>query len=265
MTDLSKFTTKDELFSFLKANKDSLIAEKKFDLKRADAVNVSYGILKSIDTKAAPSGDKLTVKVIINTTNLMDSHDDVHIDGIWNKTLKEQKLIYLLQEHKMSFDHIITDKVAASAIKYAWSDLGYDLKGSTEALVFEAQIEKKRNPFMFEQYKSGYVLNHSVGMRYVKLFLAINDNRPDYAAEKEAWDKYYPMIANNNLADETGYFWAVTEAKLVEGSAVPMGSNFATPTLEVNESKTLNNNTDSRTSTIDSDIKEIFKQSLNLK
>ena len=58
--------------------------------------------------------------------------------------------------------------------------------------------------------------------------MAINDNRPDYAAEKEAWDKYYHMIANNNLADEKGYFWAVKEAKLIEISCVTDGSNELT-------------------------------------
>lgn len=263
MTDLSKFTTKDELFAFLKENKEALIAEKKFDLKRADAIHASIGVFNTGVSKAAQSADKLQVKVVINTTNLFDSHSDVHIDGLWNKTLKEQKTLYLLQEHKMAFDHIITDKVTASIVVMKWRDMGYNMDGQTEALVFDAIIDKKRNPFMFEQYKNGYVLNHSVGMRYVKLFLAIDDKRAEYAAEKEAWDKYYPVIANKDAVNEKGYFWAVTEAKLVEGSAVPMGSNFATPTLEINEpSKALNNNTDSRNSTIGNEIKEIFKQTL---
>ena len=163
----------------------------------------------------------------------------------------------------MAFDHIITDKVTASIVVMKWRDMGYNMDGQTEALVFDAIIDKKRNPFMFEQYKNGYVLNHSVGMRYVKLFLAIDDTRPEYAAEKQTWDKYYPVVANKETVDENSYFWAVTEAKLVEGSAVPMGSNFVTPTLEITESqKALNNNTDSRNSTIGNEIKEIFKQTL---
>lgn len=263
MTDLSKFTTKDELFSFLKENKDALIAEKKFDLKRADAIQAVMPSIHTSVTKAATVSDKLQVKVVINTTNLLDSHGDVHIDGLWNKSLKEQKTLYLLQEHKMAFDHIITDKVSAYTSVFKWRDIGYDIDGTTEALVFDALIDRKRNPFMFEQYKSGYVLNHSVGMRYVKLFLAIDDTRPEYAAEKQTWDKYYPVVANKETVDENGYFWAVTEAKLVEGSAVPMGSNFVTPTLEITESqKALNDNTDSRNSTIGNEIKEIFKQTL---
>jgi hypothetical protein len=36
----------------------------------------------------------------------------------------------------------------------------------TEALVFNVEIDKDRNDFMFNQYAKGYVKEHSVGMRY---------------------------------------------------------------------------------------------------
>ena len=70
-------------------------------------------------------------------------------------------------------------------------------------------------------------------MRYVKLELAINSESKWDAEEKAVWDKYYPEIVNKEQADERGYFWAVTEAKIVEGSAVVKGSNYATPTISV--------------------------------
>jgi hypothetical protein len=84
---------------------------------------------------------------------------------------------------------------------------------------------------MLNQYANGWVKNHSVGMRYVKLDLAINSEAEWNKEEKAVWDKYYSLIANKDVADEKGYFWAVTEAKIIEGSAVVMGSNSATPTL----------------------------------
>src|SRR5690606_2655782 len=84
---------------------------------------------------------------------------------------------------------------------------------------------------MFEKYVKGKVKNHSVGMRYVKAFLAINE--PRYKEEYEIWEKYYPQIANKSVADERGYFFAVTEAKVVEGSAVLKGSNEYTPTTSI--------------------------------
>src|SRR6478672_10053128 len=61
-------------------------------------------------------------------------------------------------------------------------ELGND---SIEVLVYDAIISKLRNPVMFEQYKNGYVLNHSVGMRYIKLFWCYNSENVEYTEEKE--------------------------------------------------------------------------------
>ena len=101
-----------------------------------------------------------------------------------------------------------------------WKSLGYDMEGSTQALIFDATIKEERAPYMFGQYKNGYVDNHSVGMRYVTLYLCMNNDKSWAAEEKANWDKYYSEVANKEIADQYGYFWAVTEAKIVEGSAV---------------------------------------------
>ena len=90
---------------------------------------------------------------------------------------------------------------------------------------------------MFNQYRKGYVLNHSVGMRYVKIYLCIDSEEASYSSEKANWDKYYSQVVNKDVADEKGYFWAVTEAKVIEGSAVVKGSNCATPVMELEEEK----------------------------
>ena len=278
MTDLSKYTTREELFKFMKDNKSLLIAEKKCSDKHADAISYIEGYVtdKGDVVKAEPAvsadllkKDSLRVKVVINTTNLMDSHSDVHMKGIWKKTVKEQKTVYLLQEHQMKFENVITDTVRASVKEFGWSELGFNFKGTTEALVFDAEISKDRNPFMFEQYAKGYVKEHSVGMRYVNLEMCVNSDEKYYQEEKAAWDKYYPEIANKEEADSRGYFWAVTEAKMVEGSAVVKGSNYATPTISVKEitepsEDTQKDNEDSRQSdTIDlGEFKELLNKHL---
>ena len=239
-----KFETKEQLFKYLKDNKNLLITEKKSAIKHADSLNYgslsTSGITKSGANKAlteieSPELDKIKVKVVINTTNILDSHGDVHIPGIWNKTLKEQKLTYHLQEHCMKFDHVISDQVVAFIQEMLWKDLGESYSGKTEALIFESLIYSDRNEFMFEQYIKGYVKQHSVGMQYVTLYLCVNSEDAYYSAEKEAWDKYFPMVVNQDDALNQGYFWAVTEAKLIEGSAVVLGSNNVTPTIEVAE------------------------------
>lgn len=234
-----QFQSKEELFKVLRENKSTLIAQKKMITKEADATvhYVSIKDDKGQTTKATYTDisqiNQLKAELVINTTNLLDSHSDVHIKGIWNKSAKEQKNLMLLQEHQMKFDKIISDNVNVSVNEVKWSDLGYNYKGTTEALTFDATIDKSRNPFMFEQYAKGYVKEHSVGMRYVKLELAMNSDSKWDVEEKEVWDNYIDQVANKEQAEEQGYFWAILEAKIVEGSAVVKGSNFATPTINV--------------------------------
>lgn len=238
--EIPEFTNKSDLFKFLVENKSTLIAQKKAAIKYADGI-LFVGSGLSVKDKAVKAGavdveeiNELNVKAAINSTNWLDSHMDVHLKGLWNKSLKENKMIMHVQEHKSyEFDKIIAegDDLKAYVEEMSWKDLGFDLKGKSEVLVFESKVKKERNPYMFNHYAKGYVKNHSVGMRYVKLMLAINDE--NYPTEKEIWDKYYPEIINPEVADQKGYFWAVKEAQVIEGSAVPLGSNVVTPTLSV--------------------------------
>jgi hypothetical protein len=242
MIQIPEFDTKKELYKFLKDNIDTILTAKKNEIKHADGFSYTKSINKSGElievkreiTPIDPNTiENLQVTAIINTTNIMDSHDDVHIPGLWNKSLSENKHIKHLREHEMEFDYIIADKQDLKAyVKFfSWLDLGYEYIGSTQALVFESLIRKSRNPFMLNQYANGWVDNHSVGMRYVKLGLAMNDD--EYPNEFDAWNKYYPEIVNKERPDEKGYFFYVLEAKVIEGSAVPIGSNQATPTYSI--------------------------------
>ena len=223
---------KAERLKFIHENKAILMTEKKSEMKKADAIMAVLPAIKTKQNKTVSGDNALQVKVVINTTNVLDSHGDVHMKGIWKKSLSEKRDLLFLQEHQMAFDKIIADgeNLSAKVETLSFKELGFDLPGTTEALVFSAKIEKARNAFMLEQYKNGYVKQHSVGMQYVKLALAINDEQ--YPTEKAVWDKYISEVANKQAAEDAGYFWAVTEAKVIEGSAVPLGSNSFTPTIE---------------------------------
>jgi hypothetical protein len=241
------FETKDQLFDYLRANKKLLYSEKKSQIKYADAISCVdiapeqselYGN-KAMQPIDITNVDRMKVKIVINATNLLDSHLDVHIPGIWKKNLQESKERYHLQEHVMRFDHVITDSVKASTQTMTFGQLGFpEYQGTTEVLIFDSDIEKARNPYMAEQYAKGYVKQHSVGMMYVKYFMCINSESKYDQEEKANWDKYYPMIANKDKADDYGFFWAVTEAKCIEGSAVLFGSCHTTPTIEIEPANT---------------------------
>ena len=236
------FANKDELFTFLRDNKDKLLALKSQEYKKCDSIHFDLPILHKSDlvdkslfvTKAEETEEGvLNVKAVINTTNVIDSHGDMHAAGIWTKSLKENKRVLLLQEHKNAFDNIIAyaDDVKASVENTTFKALGYDLQGNTQALVFNAKIRRDVNAEMYDRYNKKRVTEHSVGMRYVKIDLAINSESEFDKEEKAVWDEYSPMVANTD-ALEKGYFWVVKEAKFIEGSAVPMGSNPFTPTIQ---------------------------------
>lgn len=248
--EIPKFAEKSELHKFLVQNKKTLIAQKKNIFKWGDGfAYVSAGdygkklnSVKQVNNQGTGSVQGLPsaieVKAIINTTNWLDSHYDVHLPGLWDKSLSENKMIMHVQEHQSrSFEKIISDgdQLSAFVETLSWKSLGVSLNGKTQALVFDSTVLKERNEYMLNQYIKGWVKNHSVGMRYVNIVMCIDN--PDNGAEFEAWEKYYPMIINKERADELGFFWAVKEAKIIEGSAVPLGSNVITPTMSV-EGKT---------------------------
>lgn len=240
---IPEFDTIKQRLEFLVKNQNKIIAAKRAKMKQADAFTfgafaVRDGVqVEKANTPIPEDEEFITVRAVINTTNLMDSYDDVHIPGLWTKTLKENKDIYHDQEHKSTFESTISDykDLKAYVQTMTWKELGQKWEGTTQAFIFESIVREERNEFMFEQYKKGYVRNHSVGMQYVKIALAVNDK--DYKTEYSVWQKYIDTIANKDEVEAQGYFFAVTEAKAIEGSAVKRGANWVTPTLDNNLSE----------------------------
>jgi hypothetical protein len=248
--EIPSFANKQDEIDWRVKNHDLIILHKRNELKHSDTITCKALEVGKTSANKAEAGstsietDAIAAKLVINTTNLIDSHMDCHIPGLWNKTLKETNVLYHLEEHNMSFKFIISDSVnnglKAYSAAFTWKELGFPFPGKTEALIFDTTISKSRNEFMFDQYRKGYVLNHSVGMRYVKMYFCLDpeyNSDPSYAVYHDNWEKYYSDVVNKEVADERGYFYAVTEAKLIEGSAVVRGSNYATPVLSM-ENKT---------------------------
>ena len=112
--------TQKEFLKFLVANKSILIAEKISEIKKADAVTVGVDfsskyfvdkegkLAKAAADRQPEAGESDTVLCVINTTNWFDSHSDVHIPGIWNKSLKDNSIMLHLQEHEMAFIPVIS-------------------------------------------------------------------------------------------------------------------------------------------------------------
>lgn len=230
--------TRKELIRKAIAEAPRKLAHKTASLKLADACGGYAHAKTGEEGKASPAEQEagaIRKTVIINTTNLYDSHEDVHIDGIWDADLaKNAGNVMFLQEHRRSFDALIAQgkDVQAYVLNTTFEALGITgLKGSTQALTFDAVIRELENPAMYSRYKEGRASQHSVGMRYTDVRFAADDenNKDAYALYK----MYYDRIANKE--DVPGYFYPVLGARVFEGSAVLRGSNFATPVLELGE------------------------------
>lgn len=233
--------TGKDILDYLVKNEALIFHAKKHQMKKADAVHAAQFFVnekgeltnKAEVTETQIDPTRISVTAVINTTNWLDSHGDVHIPGIWKKSLSDNKRtgFYLLNNHDYEFEDVIAEGCQGFTKNLSWKDLGLDIIGTTEALIFKGIVEQDRNEFMFGQYQKGYVKKHSVGMRYVKMVTCINDD--NYPVQKENWDKYIEMVANRDEAEADGYFWAILEAQIIEGSAVLFASNCMTPTMEV--------------------------------
>jgi hypothetical protein len=218
---------------------------KKVTFKTADAVVVNDSIKGSVNKALSTSKDNDTADVlkrtiIGNTYNWMDSHGDVHLDNTFKNSIKqrgEAKKIWHLHDHeqKMTAKVGVPQKVYEKEV--LWSDLGVSKPGSTQVLMMDTDVLKAYNGLMFQEYKDGNVDQHSVGMYYVKIELAVND--PEFKAEFATWQASIDKLGNKEKAESEGYFWAVKEAKLIEISAVLEGSNELTPTLEAKDTQPL--------------------------
>lgn len=231
-----EFDTLSKMHQALKANEGKLISLKKAQLlesaeKGQLSINGAYLKLDG-SQKASFEMKEDYIYPVINTTRYMDSHNDVHFDGIWKRTLKNmQGEIYYKDSHLPGIDNVIAWKedVRAFTAMIPWQWVGKDYNGETEALIFEIAKNKLVKQSAIDVINDKRDVENSVSMYYVIIKLAINSEEKDYRTNKEYWDKRYNEIVNNEVPDEFGYFWGVEEAKINrEGSMVLDGSNDAT-------------------------------------
>jgi len=226
-----EFKDKNELFKSLKENKSLIISNKKANKTKSSPVSSSYR--ESTATKNIEGLQEGYIYPVINTIGYMDSHNDVHIKGIWNKSVKErQNKIHYTTDHELKVTNIIAypKDVELMLKDVSWKSLGYNKEGNTEALIFKTNIFDYSNPQASKIVNDKIDIQHSVRMEYVKMDLCINSNDKDLKEEKKNFDKYIDQVVNERKAIEQGYFWAVTEAKISEeGSMVVKGSNNITP------------------------------------
>lgn len=236
-----EFATKREMFLELQAQKSTLIAAKKAEIKMKDNKSViGFMDMKSGTVKAIPNMDDAYIYPIISNTNYLDNHKDVHLNKSMNKTAKNMnKKVYYVADHDLKIDSVIATprNVEIMLETMTWKELGRNYEGETECLIFKIAKDKIIHDKFKQMIKDEEDLQNSIRMLYVDLDMAINSDDEDFKGEFKVFNEVYPKIANKDDFDDLNWFWAVRELKIyMEGSAVLFGSNDATPVKNIADS-----------------------------
>lgn len=216
--------------------KKELRAVKKATLEKHSDILTKRPIKVLETNKELPSDSEEIIyrTIIANTYYFMDSHGDVHVKGCFTKSIKEGKRFFL-HDHEFKVSAKIGEFLATYEKEVEWSELGIDKEGTTIVLAHDVAIKKSYNESLFNQYKENKIDQHSVGMQYVNIELALN--YPDDEEAYKLFHEFLPKLGNQETALESGYFWVIYEAKHRETSAVLIASNPITGVLDDNKTE----------------------------
>lgn len=238
--------TKEEIRKLAREDKKSLLASKSAEIKYTDSLAhavarpTTTSVVKEASSKAdepvtlSVKEDTLDVTIVCNTAWFVDSQMDVLTDSCYSKSVAEKGVnIPHIADHKQSSTSHVGDVTKVYTKKLPLADLGYEKEGSTTALVMESTVRKNYNEDVYKFYANGKINQHSIGLRYLDIQLAINSKHEEDKEEFAVWEEGYEHIINKEAVDEKGYFWLVKEINIIENSCVLFGANSLTPTLEV--------------------------------
>lgn len=245
------FETKEELFKALKENKTKIISDKKRKAFNSVDKGISVGVKPLDASKVEGSSLKEEMDdnhyyIVVNTTKILDSHNDLHVNGIWNKSAKEQnRKNALLDSHIDTISTTLAKREDVEILikEIPFNALGYSYKGNTEALIYKIEKSKMREDVR-EWLDGGYQVQASVKMQYVKMDIAMKSEAKEDEEERRIYDQYKGQIANiDDFEKEPLYFFVQREAKNVdESSLVSRGSNHVTGRITNEPSKDTQNN-----------------------
>lgn len=236
------FDSKKELFASVKKAKSEIINLKKRQVQKSCEKGNGVQIAKGIKFLGAQKDLQLDDDynyIAVNTTKILDSHKDLHINGIWNKTVKDQQgKNYLVTDHELTIANTVVKKenIEMFVAEIPFSSIGKNYLGSTQALIYKFKKSDVINETAKEWLESGDEIEASVRMQYVDIKLAMNSDDPEDEEEYKNYVQYVDQIANKAEVEEIEYFWVVKEAKnIAESSLVIAGSNSATGQVKVIE------------------------------
>jgi hypothetical protein len=206
-----------------------------YGLKGAD--KEMYEMKAAGDAVIPDTADTLLVSAAANTSMWCDTAMDVLLKNAGKKSMKERKgMIPHIYDHNWSVLSEVGDVQNIYYQDIPLRQLNLNVDGTAQVLTFDTLVIKSYNPQVFDKYRLKKVKQHSIGLMYEDIQLAINAPDDEYwADEYKVWKKYFDQIINKDLPESRGYFFAVSQFTLLENSAVLLGANFLTPTLSTTE------------------------------
>lgn len=254
--ETKSFKTQGDLFKYLIEEKELVLSQKKSIIKRAEGglsfiCNSEVAAKEVFANKAKPLYDNdlnkgiLKRTILANTYWWMDSHSDVHLgrgdegdSAIFTESIKGRaSKVFPIDQHNWSLDGRMGKTINLYEQPISWRALGVGKTGMTEGLFADAEISKDKNERRYKDYLNDEIDQHSVGMRYIDIQLAVND-QDEYPKEYAVYQKFINKIGNRQAVEKQGFFFAVGKAAVMEYSAVIAGSNELTPTLGQNSGET---------------------------
>ena len=264
------FENKTDLIKELRRHKDDIISFKKANIYKSvdKGISVTAKPLDSSKINTTTKGisiDEDYYYLAVNSTKVLDSHLDLHVNGIWNKTVKEhQGRNYLVDTHVLSIKTTIARKeyieMLTAVIPFALLGKPYD--GDTEVLIYKIRKDKIISTEAKEWLDSGDDIECSVRMQYVDISFAVNSDDKEDIKFKDNYDNYINQIANKEDFDtEIVYFWIVKQAKnVLESSLVLFGSNSTTGQIEESAKFQPSNDTEKQDSEPSNDTQKNQKE-----
>ena len=238
--ELPNFSTKAEAHSYLRDNVDKLIKQKKSLPVKSDIYNwgclpVNKDLKVKNDGSMMPEGE-IEVNTVANLSGWCDSYFDVTIQDCWKKGITEKSLVYHLKNHDYSTDDIVGKdaELYTKQFDLAYFGINSDVK-KAQALMMRSLVTKEYDKKTYLLYRDNQIKQHSIGYYIIQMKLCLDSELEEDEQYKKNWDKYYPIVINKDLVDKYGFFWALTEIKILENSCVLFGANSHTPTYSTTE------------------------------
>jgi hypothetical protein len=173
------FETKEQMFKELMLNKEFIIKEKTSNILKSCEKGLSIvanqdAIFKALETNKALKLDNDYYYFVVNSSNILDSHRDLHVKGNWDKSVKEQQgKVYLVFDHQLKRNEIIAMKedISMFTAEIPFSLIGKNYDGDTYALIYKVAKNSSKHIINYQfaiSQKMAKELACSVKTKYIK-------------------------------------------------------------------------------------------------